>query len=201
MSTPKTNMMLKRPVILDRSINKTKNDTVSLASFSFLFSEILQYTQKSASNIEILEKRLAEYGYKVGIRYLELIVFRDRNLKRETRVLQILLFINTTLWKTLFGKAADSLEKGTDSDDEYMISENEPLLTKFISVPKELSSLNCGAFIAGIVEAVLDGSGFPAKVTAHSTGNATQLNRTTILIKFDKSGMDNCFWLIHSNGA
>lgn len=41
-----------------------------------------------------------------------------------------------------------------------MISDNEPVLTKYISVPKELSQLNCNAFVAGIVEAVLDGCQF-----------------------------------------
>lgn len=41
-----------------------------------------------------------------------------------------------------------------------MISDNEPILSKYISVPKELSQLNCNAFVAGIVEAVLDGCQF-----------------------------------------
>lgn len=41
-----------------------------------------------------------------------------------------------------------------------MISDNEPVLTRYISVPKELSQLNCNAFVAGIVEAVLDGCQF-----------------------------------------
>lgn len=50
----------------------------------------------------------------------------------------------------------------TKSNDNYldMISDNEPVLTKYISVPKELSQLNCNAFVAGIVEAVLDGCQF-----------------------------------------
>ena len=38
-----------------------------------------------------------------------------------------------------------------------MISDNDPLLSKYISVPKELSSFNPGSFVAGIVEAVFDG--------------------------------------------
>jgi Transport protein particle (TRAPP) component len=62
----------------------------------------------------------ARYGNpltrKVGIRELELLSSRDRNLKREIRLLPILLFINTQFWKNLFGKAADSLEKGTDNE-------------------------------------------------------------------------------------
>ena len=49
---------------------------------------------------------------------LELNCWRDRNSKRETRVLGILGFIVGTVFKSLFGKPADSLEKGVSSDDE-----------------------------------------------------------------------------------
>lgn len=41
-----------------------------------------------------------------------------------------------------------------------MILENEPVVNKFISVPKEMSQLNCAAFTAGIIEAILDGAMF-----------------------------------------
>lgn len=41
-----------------------------------------------------------------------------------------------------------------------MISDNEPLVNKFISVPKDMGQLNCGAFVAGIIEGVLEGSAF-----------------------------------------
>jgi trafficking protein particle complex subunit 5 len=57
-------------------------------------------------------------GYRVGQRVLELIVWREKNSKRETRILGILQFIHTVVWKTLFGKPADSLEKSRDHDDE-----------------------------------------------------------------------------------
>lgn len=49
---------------------------------------------------------------------LELLVWRDKNSKRENRVLGVLYFIHTVVWKALFGKAADSLEKSTENDDE-----------------------------------------------------------------------------------
>ncbi len=38
------------------------------------------------------------------------------------------------------------------------------IVNKFISVPAELESLNCGAFVAGIVEAILCGSNFVSLV-------------------------------------
>lgn len=38
-----------------------------------------------------------------------------------------------------------------------MITLNQPALTQFISVPKDMSQLSCEAFTAGVVEGVLDG--------------------------------------------
>lgn len=52
-----------------------------------------------------------------------------------------------------------------------MIIDNEPLVNAYISVPKEMSQLNCAAFAAGIIEGVCDGAGFPARVTAHTVGD------------------------------
>lgn len=50
------------------------------------------------------------------------------------------------------------------NEDEYMISDNNELfMTKYTSVPKEMGSLNCNAFMAGVVKGVLDGAGFPAR--------------------------------------
>ncbi|ORE21711.1 TRAPP I complex [Rhizopus microsporus] len=151
---------------------------------------MLQYAQKRVNGIQDLERKLNEFGYRVGFRMLELLTWREKAAKRETKVLGILYFIHSTVWKALFGKQADSLEKSTENDDEYMISDNEPILTRYISVPKELSQLNCNAFVAGIVEAVLDGCQFPARVTAHTVPIDGYPQRTTILIKLDKDVLE-----------
>ncbi|KAI8096872.1 NO signaling/Golgi transport ligand-binding domain-containing protein [Halteromyces radiatus] len=172
--------------ILDRNLNKTRGAEVSLSAQSFLFSEMLQYTQKRVNGIQDLERKLNEFGYRVGTRMLELLTWREKVAKRETRVLGVLYFIHNVVWRSLFGKQADSLEKSTENEDEYMISDNDPILTRYISVPKELSQLNCNAFVAGIVEACLDGYQFPARVTAHTVPIDGFPQRTTILIKLDK---------------
>ena len=41
-----------------------------------------------------------------------------------------------------------------------MIIDNDPVVTRNISVPRDMSQLSCSSFTAGIVEAVLDGLGF-----------------------------------------
>jgi len=62
--------------------------------------------------------RLAKLGQEVGLRMLELNSWRDKTLKRETKLLNILYFIVNSFWKTVFGKAADSLEISKDNEDE-----------------------------------------------------------------------------------
>eukprot|EP00965_Chrysotila_dentata_P194257 6176261-Pleurochrysis_carterae.AAC.1 len=75
----------------------------------------------------------------------------------------------------LFGSAADSLEKSVEQEDEYMIIEKAPMVNTFISS----APCNCAAFVAGIVRGVLDGSQFPATVSAHE-----HEGRNVLLIKF-----------------
>lgn len=41
-----------------------------------------------------------------------------------------------------------------------MIIENDPSMQKFIHIPKELQPLNCGVFMAGLVEAILRSNGY-----------------------------------------
>ena len=94
-----------------------------------------------------------------------------------------------------------------------MIIDNDPPITRYISVPRDMNQLSCSSLTAGIVEAVLDGLGFvsfqcfsvllfsisdwtqsyfpqPARVTAHSTPTDALPYRTTILIKLDKPVAD-----------
>lgn len=136
-------------------------------------------------------RRLNVQGYAIGQRLLELLLYREgRSAKRETRVLGILQFIAQTLYRHLFGKPADGLEKSRDNEDEYMLIDNEPAVSSYISVPREMSQLNCAAFVAGIIEAVLDGSLFPSKVTAHSVPTEQWPQKTVFLIKFEQGVLD-----------
>ena len=144
---------------------------------------MLQYSQKRVVNLQDLEKRqvtrspvvhgaaawltsllrphrLNALGYRVGSRVFELLSWREKNSKREIRIIGILSFIHTTVWKSLFGQQADAIQKSTENADEYMLIDNEPLIAKFISIPRELSQLSCGSFLAGIVESILDAAQF-----------------------------------------
>ncbi|RHY28654.1 hypothetical protein DYB32_006273 [Aphanomyces invadans] len=166
---------------LDRPVGRGKAE-VSESAFSFLFCELVQYFQGRVLNISDLERKLEAAGYGVGVRVLELLSYRDVNgntgrrdkLRRETRLINMLQFVVSVCWKTLFGKPADALERSTEKENECMrtfrsvnlietidmIHENAPLTNKYISVPTDMGQLNCAAYTAGVLRGILDSGGF-----------------------------------------
>lgn len=56
----------------------------------------------------------------------------------------------------------------------------------FVSVPREMSQLNCAAFVAGVVEGVCDGLGMRAGVSAHNGGTELWPGKTVFLIRFEE---------------
>ncbi|KAH0838649.1 NO signaling/Golgi transport ligand-binding domain-containing protein [Lanmaoa asiatica] len=129
-----------RPNIYDRNLNKTRTAEISASAFAFVFSEMVQYTQKRVSGINDLERRFASLhsppslsftthrlntlGYRVGARVLELMVWRaessSKTPKREIRFLPALMSIHTQVWRAVFGRPADAIEKSVENEDECM---------------------------------------------------------------------------------
>jgi hypothetical protein len=95
----------------------------------------------------------------------------------------MLQFIHNQVWKMLFNKQADGLQKSTDDPDEYRLIENTPIVNKFICLQKG-NSLNCASFIAGIIEGILNSSDFKSKVSAFFFEVDGQF-KTYYIIKFD----------------
>lgn len=84
---------------------------VPLSSFSYLFSELVQYSQARAATVGDLERRLEDAGAGVGERLLEVLATRERAGRREARLLDALKFVHTTLWRYMFGRQARDLEQ------------------------------------------------------------------------------------------
>ncbi|KAH9442836.1 hypothetical protein Pst134EB_027187 [Puccinia striiformis f. sp. tritici] len=82
------------------------------------------------------------------------------------------------------GKSCRFFKHSSKNEDEYMISDNDLLITPAITIPKDMSQLSCGAYMAGIVEGASDGLGFPSRVTSHPAPSPQFPKRTTLLIKF-----------------
>lgn len=113
-------------------------------------------------------------GHPIGLKLLDLLLYREppRQQARPRDIITLLHLIKIQLWTHLFGRQADQIQRSSNPDtpDEYMIIDNEPLVNAYVSVPREMSQLNCAAYVAGMIEGVCDGAGFPARVTAHSVG-------------------------------
>ncbi|KAF4506709.1 hypothetical protein G6O67_006764 [Ophiocordyceps sinensis] len=175
--------------IYHRPLNRSKASELSQASFAYLFGEMVTYAQRRVKGIQELEQRLNLQGYPIGVKLLDLLLYREppRSQLRPLTIVSLLHFIKQNVWQHLFGRQADRLEKSNNPDtpDEYMIIDNEPLVNRYISVPREMSQLNCAAFVAGVIEGVCDGADFPARVTAHTVGEGDMWpGKTVFLVKF-----------------
>jgi hypothetical protein len=149
-------------------------------------------------NVNGIFNRLNTQGYPIGLRLLDLLLSRSSNPLssiRPTRILPLLQFIAQTLWRHLFSRPADALERSESDAGQYMLYDNDPMVNQYISLPKEMRGLNCAAFVAGIIEGVCDGAGFPTEgVSAHNVGDQGEgevktkgelwPNKTVFLIKF-----------------
>jgi len=80
------------PSILDRPLGRPASssggrgssgsgDGVSLSAFAYLYSELVQYHQSRVASISELERRLESAGYGVGLRVLELLAYRAREVR------------------------------------------------------------------------------------------------------------------------
>ena len=171
-----------------KTLTRGKRD-VALSAYALLFSELVQYHKSRAKDTSELERALEDAGADVGRRMYEAQSFRERGPgKRENRLLPLLQFIQSSFWKNAFGRAADSLE--VYDDDEYLLSDRDLLVNRFVSVPKDYGDLNCGAFAAGMVGGILRSAGFPAKVSCYyseqAPGDASGRRTTNILMKFER---------------
>lgn len=122
--------------ILEQPLSLGKN-TVSLTAFSLLFSEVIQYYQKDVNSYDELEQKLIKFGKEVGSKLHDIIAVREKTklgqsstvtnltqvnaikLTRQTELLNILIFMKGTVWKSIFGYEADKLEQSQDEDKTY----------------------------------------------------------------------------------
>lgn len=165
----------------DRSLRQKTE--IPITAFSFLFSEMIQYmTAKSSEEKDFdLEEKLSSLGYPIGEKILELCFCREKNFKRETKIAQMLLFIHNQVWKMLFNKPADGLQKSSEDEEEFRLIENSPITNKFISLQKS-NTVNCASFIGGIIEGILNSADFRCKVSPYFYDGG----KTYYIIKFDK---------------
>eukprot|EP00826_Nyctotherus_ovalis_P018440 TRINITY_DN15526_c0_g1_i13.p1 TRINITY_DN15526_c0_g1~~TRINITY_DN15526_c0_g1_i13.p1 ORF type:complete len:203 (+),score=66.63 TRINITY_DN15526_c0_g1_i13:101-709(+) len=146
------------PSIYDYNLRDTK--PVSLSLFSYLFAELIFYLN-CRDESKSLQQKLNEVGFPIGQRVLELCAFK-RKQPRFIKIESILLFIQNEIWKLLFGDKADEVDKSLEDMDEYRIYDSRAIINRYLATKGE--QMNCGDFIAGIIQGILYAADFPAKV-------------------------------------
>lgn len=91
-----------------------------------------KYAFRRVSN----EARMDQCGFDIGYKILEILYAKLKPGKRPTKLMEVLQFIGSACWKYLFGRSIDSLERGADNPNEYILTDYDPLCSRYISVPK-----------------------------------------------------------------
>jgi hypothetical protein len=156
-----------------------ENKKVNLSLFSYLFAELISYLN-SKDDKKSLEERLSEIGFPIGQRMLEYCALGRQ--ARFAKPEKILPFIKGKVWTLLFGKEADSLEQSEEVKNEYRIHDHEPIVNRYLANKDE--QINCGAFVAGIIEGLLNSANYPAKVTAKVVEADIDEERKRIVVYF-----------------
>lgn len=179
---------------LDRALPRPRVD-VNESLFAVLFAELCRYSIQTSQDVAAIETKLSGMGFDVGFRMLELVqqhlVQANKNyvMHRETRLIPVLQFITSACWQFIYGKPLDSLERSTDGQDTYLVSERDPLPIKFASVPRDFGELNLAAFNAGILAGLLCVQGFDCTVHAHFAPGQAQ-TKVVYVVKFDQQVVD-----------
>jgi hypothetical protein len=145
----------------------------------------VQYNYDRCSSLSDLTKKLEEQGYGIGIRVVELVGCREKLTKRETRIVGLLQYITQVIWRQIFSKPADNLEKHPEDEDSYMIYDRTCITNHFVSAPE---GFNCAAFMAGILSGILDSVRFNAKVTCCESDQGEDV--TVFLVTFSQEVMN-----------
>lgn len=166
-----------------------KKTNIPKQTYALLFSEIVQYCHQKSESAEQFSQQLADMGYPIGCTILEVLEqSSSTGYKRQSKAVPMLLQLKDKIWQYLFGYSAADLEQQIDDANCYMLYDNNPMITTYISYPQEIrKTFTCCSFVAGIIQGILCSSGFKCKVTAiPNPEENTYPDRVVFLIKFEE---------------
>lgn len=173
-------------------------ESVSTQFATHFISALINHLITQKANVE---HELHQLGLDISMRFLEL-----HNINRTLAIIPLLQKL-TFEYLPLFYKSQRKIERiaskyegneinsiefdvqNAETEFTYILTENTPLFSKFISVPKEFMGFCADSLMCGIIYGYLRGSGFKSKVVAHSASNMVNLSRVVYLIKLNK---DDC---------
>ncbi|KAL6935091.1 uncharacterized protein HGUI_00384 [Hanseniaspora guilliermondii] len=103
-----------------------------------------------------------------------------KNLKHLSFI-TLLQFIQDTIWKYMFGKKADDIQKINEDDSSYAIIDNDPLIASLV-LPAKVNE-----FICGIIKGVVESANYKCEsVNTQILEDKTYNNKSAYIIKLQK---------------
>lgn len=163
--------------------SRSSNFLTSTASSSNTAVDSTTSNNGSGTAISSGTPDLTSHHHDNGVESLASLINNTRS--RDLKIIDMLQFVHGTVWSYLFGHVSDDLVKSSERDNEYMIVDNQPVLTQFIP-----GGVSCDYFVCGIIQGFLNTAKFPCCVSAHCMPQHGFDRRVVYLIQFDKQVLE-----------
>ncbi|OHT13561.1 hypothetical protein TRFO_03312 [Tritrichomonas foetus] len=163
-----------------------KQTRIPKTTYALLFGEVIQYCHQNADSMDSFGKQLHSMGYPVGCAILEVLTQnKETSFKTQQKEVPMLLLVKEKIWPFLFGAQATELQQQLDDQSCYMMYDDKPMVTQFISLPADIrNQFTCCAFVAGIIEGILTSAGHQCRVSGHPNPMLPSSDKVVYLIKF-----------------
>ncbi|OHS94011.1 hypothetical protein TRFO_39837 [Tritrichomonas foetus] len=163
-----------------------KTTKIPKTTYALLFGELVQYCHQKVDSLDNFAKQLQSMGYPIGCTIFEVLSQgKETNFKRPVKEVPMLLLLKEKIWPFLFGSQATDLQQQVDDQSCYMLYDDKPMITQYISHPSDIrSQFSCCSFVAGIIEGILHSAGFPCRISTHPNPQSPQTDAVVYLIKF-----------------
>ncbi|KAK8890036.1 Trafficking protein particle complex subunit 5 [Tritrichomonas musculus] len=162
-----------------------KTVKIPKTTYALLFGELVQYCHQKVDSLDNFAKQLQLMGYPIGCTIFEVLAQSKESIKRQVKEVPMLLVLKEKIWPVLFGAQATDLQQQVDDPSCYMLYDDNPMITQFISHPSDIKSqFSCCSFVSGIIEGILFSAGFPCRITTHPNPQSPQTDAVVYLIKF-----------------
>lgn len=130
----------------------------------------------SAKNLESddVAVRVEAYGYALGLRLTEVLMYKASASSRPEDILDIMKFVCRDVWRCLYGKQMDNLR--TNHRGTFVLIDNsQRLMAQLHSLQGRSDTINKGRvymwFPCGVIRGVLLSFGVAAHVTADAVNH------------------------------
>lgn len=181
--------------------DKSSSPTVACACFSFLFSELCTRAYSfpdKVKNVEEVEHRLTNLGAHVGTRLMLLFSSEEglgnrfgSPVSRPTTVEGALRHLTVDLWKLWFGRAADDVQRESNSN-RFFVLDSAPMVLEFVDASPDYMdregrwTVNYSSFMGGVVKGALTALGFECEVLTYHQPEAGKPHQSLFVISFYK---------------